>query len=113
MQACTWTGVPDDNLLTRQMPWDLAWPRIFFLGAGNYPFLPRNAAILDIAPATHHHTWAASLVADMQSLNWTLIDLPEQSAPWLALAPGGLAETSSPKAFQAFLDESLLTDQQR
>ena len=81
--------------------------------AGNYPFLPRNAAILDISPHTDHRKWAAGFVADMQSLNWTLLDMPLQHSPFVGLALSNRNTTTKRESYEGFWQEPLLLEWQR
>ena len=68
-----------------------------FFPAGSLFFLPRNAYIIDVQPAAVPQgiAWAAALVADMTSTNWTLLEgFPAQRAPWRAIRDGMGANAS-------------------
>ncbi|KAK9835426.1 hypothetical protein WJX84_006880 [Apatococcus fuscideae] len=80
---------------------------------GNYPFLPHNAAILDISPHTDHQKWAASIVADMPSLNWTLVDMPLQHSPLVGLALSNRLNTTKRESYDRFWQEPTLPHWQR
>ena len=81
--------------------------------AGNYHFLPRNAAIIDISPHTEHHKWAVGFVSDFQNLNLTLVDMPLQHSPLAGLAPHNSNNTTKRESYDRFWQEPLLPDWQR